>query len=208
MLLSSWLLRLRRPFPSIAAKRHLLRRRELFAPAEVERLETRVLLCAPTANNDSYTAYDDHFDTAAEGKSSVLANDLNWCGGTLTAVLVSGPSQGTLTLGSNGHFLYTPNLGYVGSDSFTYKAYNGMQYSGVATVSLTVNKTVSARTNLDDLPSAGATPFGEFAASPHTGDAQVAHAVAPGHVLLYSRSWPSRPTTCPRWARPASWRPG
>src|SRR4030067_2712161 len=48
----------------------------------------------------------------------VLAND---SGGTLTASVVSLPSQGTLTLNPNGSFSYTP--GASGSpDSFTYRA--------------------------------------------------------------------------------------
>jgi hypothetical protein len=48
----------------------------------------------------------------------VLGNDLGL--GGKTAVLVSGPSQGTLSLGSDGGFTYTPAGGYVGSDLFRY----------------------------------------------------------------------------------------
>src|SRR5262249_4805858 len=59
-------------------------------------------------------------------------------GDTLTAVLVSGPAHGTVTLNANGAFTYTPKSGYTGADSFTYKANDGQLDSNVATVALTV----------------------------------------------------------------------
>ena len=66
----------------------------------------------------------------------VLAND---SGGTLTASVVSLPSQGTLTLNPNGSFSYTP--GASGSpDSFTYRASSSGGGSSDTTVSLTVNQ--------------------------------------------------------------------
>src|SRR5262249_27240120 len=43
----------------------------------------------------------------------------------LTAVLVSGPSHGSLTLNGDGSFTYTPAANYNGPDSFTYKANDG-----------------------------------------------------------------------------------
>src|SRR5205085_1830658 len=44
----------------------------------------------------------------------------------------------TLTLNPNGSFTYVPNTGYSGSDSFTYRAYDGATPSGNAPVTLTV----------------------------------------------------------------------
>jgi len=40
----------------------------------------------------------------------------------LTASLVHGPAHGSLTLGSDGHFDYTPDPGFSGVDQFTYSA--------------------------------------------------------------------------------------
>ena len=40
----------------------------------------------------------------------------------LTATLVTGVSHGKLTLNSSGSFTYTPNLHYVGSDSFSTRS--------------------------------------------------------------------------------------
>src|SRR5881396_1756841 len=91
---------------------------------------------APLANDDSYaTDEDTPLTVAAPG---VLANDTDVDGNILTAALVSGPSQGTLTLNADGSFTYTPDSNYNGSDSFTYKASDGSANSATATVNFTV----------------------------------------------------------------------
>src|SRR5207249_4385811 len=65
---------------------------------------------APTAGNDSYTTTEDTpLSVAVPG---VLGNDADVEGSALTALLVSGPAHGTLTLNSNGSFTYTPNANY------------------------------------------------------------------------------------------------
>ena len=69
----------------------------------------------------------------------MLANDTDADGSSLTAVLVSGASHGTLTLNADGSFSYTPTADYNGSDSFTYKVSDGAELSGAATVTITVN---------------------------------------------------------------------
>ena len=70
--------------------------------------------------------------------AGVLANDSDVEGSALSAVLVSGPGNGTLTLNADGSFTYTPNANYNGADSFTYKANDGVADSATVTVSLTV----------------------------------------------------------------------
>src|SRR2546430_437660 len=77
---------------------------------------------APVAVNDGYTtAEDTALNVAAPG---VLANDSDVDGDTLSAVLVSQPTHGSLTLNSNGSFSYVPAANYNGPDSFTYKAHD------------------------------------------------------------------------------------
>src|SRR5439155_871534 len=64
------------------------------------------------------------------------ASDID--GDLLSAVLVSGPSHGTLSLNSNGSFSYTPSANYNGGDSFVYQVNDGTADSNLATVSLTI----------------------------------------------------------------------
>jgi uncharacterized repeat protein (TIGR01451 family) len=58
----------------------------------------------------------------------------------LTYIIVSNPTNGTLTLlnTNTGAVTYTPNTNYVGNDSFTFRVNNGSVSSPPATVSLTV----------------------------------------------------------------------
>jgi hypothetical protein len=90
----------------------------------------------PTAVNDSYSLYANHTLTVSAG-SGLLLNDTGT--GTITAVKVTDPSHGSLSLSSDGSFTYTPTTGYTGSDSYTYKAHNSYGDSNTATVSITVN---------------------------------------------------------------------
>jgi uncharacterized repeat protein (TIGR01451 family) len=90
---------------------------------------------APVANDDAYSVDEDNpLNVSAPG---VLGNDTDVENDPLTAVLVSDVSNGTLTLNSNGSFTYTPDLDFTGTDSFTYRAYDGSDYSNVATVTIT-----------------------------------------------------------------------
>ncbi len=94
---------------------------------------------APVANNDAYSANEDTaLNVAASG---VLGNDTDVEGNTLTSILVSNVSHGTLTLNSDGSFNYAPASNYVGPDSFTYKANDGSADSNTATVNITVGGT-------------------------------------------------------------------
>ena len=69
---------------------------------------------------------------------NVLDNDSDADGDALTATKVSDPAQGTLTIDVDGAFTYTPTSGFVGVDSFTYKANDGIEDSNVAEVSIVV----------------------------------------------------------------------
>ena len=95
---------------------------------------------APVAANASYTINENTTltTTAATG---VLANASDKDGNTLTAVLITSPSYGTLTFYADGSFTYVPKLCFVTTDTFTYQAYDGMAYSNTATVTITVNAT-------------------------------------------------------------------
>lgn len=91
---------------------------------------------APIANNDAYTTPEDTL--LAISAPGVLVNDTDIDNDTLTAILVSTTSNGTLTLNSTGGFNYQPNANFVGQDTFTYRASDTAALSGVATVTITV----------------------------------------------------------------------
>lgn len=97
----------------------------------------------PVAVNDNYNINEGQtLNVAAPG---VLGNDSDIDGDTLTAHLVtgSGPTNGTLTLNTNGSFTYTPDTGFTGTDSFQYIANDGLVDSNQATVTITVNAVVN-----------------------------------------------------------------
>ena len=71
--------------------------------------------------------------------SGVLVNDSDADGDPLTASLVSGPiNAASFTLNADGSFDYTSNPGFHGTDTFTYRANDGVADSAPATVSITV----------------------------------------------------------------------
>jgi hypothetical protein len=71
----------------------------------------------PTAIADSYLVVHDHMLEAG----SVLDNDSDPEQNDLTAILVSGTSNGSLSFGLDGNFTYVPNDLFVGTDSFVYR---------------------------------------------------------------------------------------
>ena len=95
----------------------------------------------PDAVNDSYATSRNGVLTVGAA-AGVLANDTDPENANLGATVVQGPAHGTLTLNANGSFTYTPNAGYSGPDSFSYRASDGA-LNDVATVNLTVDPNVA-----------------------------------------------------------------
>ena len=93
---------------------------------------------APVANNDAYSGVDEGGTFIIDAANGVLANDSDTEDDPLTAVLVDSVSHGTLSLNANGSFTYTHNGTKNTSDSFTYKANDGIADSNVATVTITI----------------------------------------------------------------------
>ena len=90
----------------------------------------------PVAVNDVFSAT--FGSTLVVSGPGLLANDFDVYSTVLTVTIVSGPVGGTLTSSPNGSFTYTPNGGFVGNDSFTYRANDGDGNSNLATVSILV----------------------------------------------------------------------
>jgi hypothetical protein len=107
-----------------------------------------MLNAPPTAGANSYATGEDA--PLAMAPPGVLGNDTDPDGDSLSAVLEVGPVHGTLALGANGSFTYTPAADYFGPDSFRYRANDGLASSNVATVSLTITPVNDApRTRVD-----------------------------------------------------------
>jgi hypothetical protein len=93
------------------------------------------------------TPYRTPLGVAAPG---VLANDNPHGSPTMTAILVSTVSNGTLSLSANGAFTYTPNTGFVGADTFRYRAetVNGPGNPATVTINVAAPTTVQPATDL------------------------------------------------------------
>ncbi|UCE03716.1 MAG: tandem-95 repeat protein, partial [Candidatus Latescibacterota bacterium] len=103
---------------------------------------------APAVTDDGYATDEEvQLIVAAPG---VLANDFDVDGDGISAALASGPANGSLSLGADGSFTYTPNPDFAGSDSFTYTASDGNGGSSAGSVDLSVNALNDAPVATDD----------------------------------------------------------
>ncbi|MGE0737076.1 MAG: Ig-like domain-containing protein, partial [Alphaproteobacteria bacterium] len=96
----------------------------------------------PNAANDSETTPEETPITV-----TVLSNDSDLDGNTLTVTGNTDPSNGTVVLGTDGTFAYTPDTDFNGTDSFIYTITDGVAGSDTALVTITV-------TGVNDLPDA------------------------------------------------------
>lgn len=99
-------------------------------------------------------------DTASVTEDSVividvLGNDNDPNSDTLSIVSVSQPANGSATI-VNGKISYTPDAGYTGNDSFTYRVSDGNGGETEVTVTITVTEPVATATcsNVPDNPEA------------------------------------------------------
>jgi len=103
---------------------------------EVAKAVTVVGNTPPVAVDDAYEMFEDgHLFVPAPG---VLFNDSDANGDSLTAVLVDGPAHGMLSFNLDGSFNYSPDDDYFGTDTFTYKANDGIDDSNEVTVTITI----------------------------------------------------------------------
>lgn len=91
----------------------------------------------PDGGADAYSVAEDQVLTVSAA-SGVLSNDTDVDGDSLEAVLQDGPTHGQLALNSDGSFSYTPDADYFGTDSFTYRVFDGQAYTDPMTVALSV----------------------------------------------------------------------
>ncbi|MHA1926905.1 MAG: Ig-like domain-containing protein, partial [Candidatus Thorarchaeota archaeon] len=103
---------------------------------------------APVGVDDSYTIDED--TSLILPAPGVLSNDYDVDGDAISLDFLTFPQHGGYVIGSNGLFNYHPNPDWYGTDSFTYRVFDGAAYSGVVTVTITVEPVNDAPVALDD----------------------------------------------------------
>ncbi len=90
----------------------------------------------PVGVSDYYSNEPD--TTLSVPAPGILGNDNDVDGDSLTVIPISGVSHGSLTLNPNGSFNYTPDPGYTGPDSFSYRANDGEVNSNSVVVTINI----------------------------------------------------------------------
>ncbi len=131
---------------------------------------------APVANDDAATT---ELETAVV--IDVLANDDDVDGDTLTVDSVTQGTHGTVVINPDQTVTYTPEAGFLGEDTFTYKPHDGTVAGNSATVTVTVTEPIIATDDFESGNFAGGSGWIESAwttagslavtgsASPHSG---------------------------------------
>lgn len=103
---------------------------------------------APTATNDSGLATGEGIALLVQ-PATLLANDNDLDGDTLSIVSVGAAVGGTVSLNAQGQIVYTPNSGYLGNGSFSYTISDGT-LTATATASVQVGGSWVYGTNGND----------------------------------------------------------
>jgi hypothetical protein len=100
--------------------------------------------------DDAPVAVADHYVTAqmtavhATLANGVLTNDYDEDGSPLSVIVLTGPTDGTLTMSSDGTFHYMPTDVFTGTDTFSYRVTDGQLNSLIVTVTIDVQQTISS----------------------------------------------------------------
>ena len=99
---------------------------------------TETVSVTVTPVNDDPVAQDSALEVEADtpATGTVAATDVD--GDTLSYSVLTGPAHGSITLGANGQYSYTPDEGFTGFDSFEMLIADGNGGTDTATVTLEV----------------------------------------------------------------------
>ncbi|MDX1930802.1 MAG: cadherin domain-containing protein, partial [Pirellulaceae bacterium] len=120
--------------------------------------------------NERPVAFTEQFTTSSSTPLNIsgpglLGNDTDPESNGLSAVLVSGPATGTLTLLADGSFSYTPLVSFAGDVTFQYMASDGSLTSIVQTVTITVTLPAAPAEGTGGSGSSGSTTDGSGSSS-------------------------------------------
>ena len=96
-----------------------------------------IVLITVNPVNDPPVADDQSVETTQDTAVSITLTASDVDGDSLTYSIIDNPLHGSLS-GTASSVTYTPDMGYTGEDSFTFKANDGKEDSNVATASITV----------------------------------------------------------------------
>jgi hypothetical protein len=102
--------------------------------------DTATVTVTVTPVNDMPDAMDDTASTVVDlpVRIAVLANDVDVDGDPLTVVSVTPPMNGTAVINADNTVTYTPNMGFIGTDTFTYTISDPGGLMDTATVTVIV----------------------------------------------------------------------
>jgi VCBS repeat-containing protein len=102
--------------------------------------ETATIPLQLNASNPAPVAAADGAGTAVDAPVTIapLGNDSDPDGDTLTVSSVSNPANGSVVINPDGTVTYTPDNGFVGTDTFTYVVSDGQGGTATETVTVTV----------------------------------------------------------------------
>jgi gliding motility-associated-like protein len=107
--------------------------------SNIARVLIKVLLVnsPPIATDDSYSTIENQ-GIVINAENGVLANDLDPDNDELTASLLSVSGKGTMILNDDGSFSYAPPSDFYGIDTFSYRAFDGIEFSNTAEIAISV----------------------------------------------------------------------
>jgi len=167
-----------------------------FAASFVQRSGSRI---APALRGEVHFNY-------LPGPWGVRANDTDIEPDYLTTHVVTGPANGTLVLNPDGTLRYVPNVGFSGTDSFTYRVFDGALYSDPTTTTITVTPTSAATAGNDTFEVSEDRPLWIGPDMAAVGEYRLTMVSAPGEYVGAGRSYDYAPPTFAFTSR--TYRPG
>jgi VCBS repeat-containing protein len=104
---------------------------------------------APIGQDDQYGIFEDQ-TLIVDVVTGLLNNDSDPENDVISALIVSQPANGSVTLQTNGAFTYTPRMNFNGLDTFEYRATDGALSSDIVTVTIDVASDPEAPTAVAD----------------------------------------------------------
>jgi hypothetical protein len=102
-------------------------------------IDVRGLDDAPISAPDTYSTRVDR-SLQVSASEGLLSNDREVDGQTMTAEVVELPQHGILDLSATGAFVYTPDVGFEGTDTYSYHASDGLLTSVEEVVTIRVRE--------------------------------------------------------------------